>query len=99
MTSATSVPAVSSVLGAQRPRILHVPEFVASTGGEAVELAAMAGLAMDPWQEFVLGNALGEKADHRWAAFEVGVEVPRQNGKGGILEARGWRACFCLVSS
>src|SRR5205823_6021141 len=26
--------------------------------------------------------------DGRWAAFEVGLVVSRQNGKGGILEAR-----------
>lgn len=31
--------------------------------------------------------ALGERADGRWAAREVGLVVPRQNGKGSILEA------------
>lgn len=83
-------------LGAQSPRLLHVPEFVSSTGSEAVELAAMAGLELDPWQVFVLENALGERADGSWAAFEVGVEVPRQNGKGGILEARELAGLFLL---
>jgi hypothetical protein len=85
-----------AVLGAQQPRILHVPEFDSSTGAEAVELAAMAGLELDPWQQFVLENALGEQDDGRWAAFEVGVEVPRQNGKGGILEARELAGLFLL---
>lgn len=56
----------------------------------------MAGLDLDPWQEFVLVNALGERADGRWAAFEVGVEVARQNGKGGILEARELAGLFLL---
>lgn len=83
-------------LGAQRPRLLHVPEFVSSTGGEAVELAAMAGLELDPWQQFVIHSALGERPDGRWAAFEVGVEVPRQNGKGGLLEARELAGLFLL---
>jgi hypothetical protein len=78
------------------PRLLHVPEFVSSTGEEACELAAMAGLEMDPWQQFVLTNALGEQPGGLWAAKEVGVEVPRQNGKGGILEARALAGLFLL---
>lgn len=56
----------------------------------------MAGLELDPWQQFVLVNALGEQADGKWAAFEVGIEVPRQNGKGGILEARELAGLFLL---
>lgn len=92
-----SPPAVRHVaLGAQRPRILAVPDFVSSTGEEAIELAAMAGLELDPWQQFVITNALGERADGSWAAFEVGIEVPRQNGKGGILEARELAGLFLL---
>jgi hypothetical protein len=27
-------------------------------------------------------------SDARWSAFEVGLVIPRQNGKGGLLEAR-----------
>jgi hypothetical protein len=97
MTSMTSlVDGQPGVLGAQRPRILHVPEFVSSTGEEAVELASMAGLEMDEWQRFVLERALGERADGNWASFEVGVEVARQNGKGGILEARELAGLFLL---
>lgn len=84
------------VLGSQVPRILAVPEYSSSTGQEAVELAALAGLRMDPWQELVLRHALGEHPDGSWAAFEVGVEVPRQNGKGGLLEARELTGLFLL---
>jgi hypothetical protein len=83
-------------LGAQRPRLLHVPDFSSSTGEEACELAAMAGLEMDPWQQFAIHNALGERPDGKWAAFEVGIEVPRQNGKGGILETFGLAGLFLL---
>jgi hypothetical protein len=86
----------AGLIGAQRPRILHRPEYVSSTGGEAVELAAMAGLELDEWQQLVLTDALGERADGSWAAFEVGVEVPRQNGKGGLLEARELAGLFLL---
>jgi hypothetical protein len=97
MTSVASVRNVRpGLLGAQRPRILHVPDFASSTGDEAVKLAAMAGLVLDPWQRFVMVNALGEREDGKWAAREVGVEVPRQNGKGGLLEARELAGLFLL---
>ena len=75
-------------LGAQVPRIEVAPPRVSSAGAEAVELAASAGLDLDPWQQHVLEVGCGEAADGRWAALEVGVCVPRQNGKGSIIEAR-----------
>lgn len=80
--------------GAQEPRVHSVPEFVTTAGDEAIELAASAGLFLDPWQELVLRDSLGERADGRWAAFEVGLIVPRQNGKGSILEARELAGLF-----
>ena len=94
MISALAEP--PALLGAQRPRILHLPEFASSTGQEAVELAQMAGVEPDPWQQFVIHGALGERPDGKWAAFEVGVEVSRQNGKGGILEIRALAGLFLL---
>lgn len=80
--------------GAQRPRVGNWPDYVTSSGVEAVELAASAGLVLDPWQEFVLTHGLGEQADGRWAAFKVSVWVPRQNGKGAIIEARELAGLF-----
>jgi hypothetical protein len=56
----------------------------------------MAGLLLDPWEEFILVNSLGERPDGKWAAFEVGVDVARQNGKGSILEARELAGLFLL---
>lgn len=72
----------------ERPRSLHVPAYSTSAGDEAIDLAASAGLRLDPWQQFVMRNALGERPDGRWAAFEVGLAVARQQGKGSVLEAR-----------
>lgn len=40
----------------------------------------------DPWQELVAEHALGVRGNGKWAAFEVGLNVSRQNGKGGVLE-------------
>lgn len=75
-------------LGAQRPRVCHVPKFSSSAGEEAIELAALAGLRLDDWQQFVLQQSLGERPDGKWSAKTVGLVVGRQNGKGSILEAR-----------
>ena len=50
----------SAVSGAQRPRVSSVPPCHDSTGQEAVELAEAAGLILDPWEEFVLQESLGE---------------------------------------
>lgn len=76
-----------SVKPAATPLHRSGPPARSSAGQEAVELAASAGLILDPWQCDVVESALGERADGRWAAREVGLIVPRQNGKGSILEA------------
>lgn len=54
----------------------------------------MAGRILDPWQRFVLECALSEREDGRWSAFEVGLIVPRQNGKNVIIEARELAGLF-----
>ncbi len=61
---------------------------MSSAGQEAIELAATAGLELDPWQRLTLDDSLGERANGTWAAFEVGLLVGRQNGKGSVIEAR-----------
>lgn len=82
--------------GVQVPRIMCVPQYVSSAGEEALELCEMAGLELDPWQALVLTHSLGERADGRWAAFEVGVNAARQNGKDEILLARETTGLFLL---
>lgn len=87
---------MTPVLDLQRPRVMHFPEASSSAGAEAVDLARMAGLDLDPWQALVLEHSLAERDDGRWAAFEVGCVVSRQNGKGGIEEARELAGLFLL---
>src|SRR5271154_6629252 len=91
MTSATSGP-----IGAQRPRVDHKPRHKHSTGPEAIELAASAGLILDDWQQYILTNWLGETTDGRWSASTIGLMVSRQNGKGALLEARELAGLFLL---
>ena len=74
--------------GSQKPRIESFPLFHSSAADDAVSIAAIAGLMLDPWQEHVLRGALGERKDGRWSAFRTCLVVPRQNGKNAILEAR-----------
>lgn len=82
------------VIGAQRPRVESAPKSVRSSGDDAIDLAHLAGLDLDPWQQHVLRVALGERPDGKWSAFEVGLLCPRQNGKGAILEARELAGLF-----
>lgn len=92
-----SVLAVPEPEGAQTPRLFTAPQsFLSSAGQEAVELAAMAGLELFPWQQHVLDVGMRERPDGNWSAFEVAVNVPRQNGKGGIIEARELVSLFLL---
>ena len=76
-------------MGVQRPRVLHLPSGICSTAGsEAIDLAESCGLVLDDWQRDVILGAMAKRADGKWAAKQVGLVVPRQNGKGGILECR-----------
>ena len=79
-------------LGAQTPRVAKYPDYVSSAAPEFVDLAASAGLILDPWQRYVLTHGLGERDDGRLTARKCSVWVPRQNGKGAIIEALelGW---------
>lgn len=67
-----------------------------SLGVEAAEFVESCGLQLDRWQQLVLEDALGIDTRGRWAAFEVGLIVPRQNGKGAVLEARELAGLFLL---
>lgn len=87
------------VLERVAPRVRHVPAYSASLGAEAIDLARHAGLELDDWQADVLEASLAvDEESRRWASFEVGVNVARQNGKGGILEARELAGLFLVGS-
>lgn len=78
------------------PRAFSSPSRAGTLGPQAVELAAEAGLELDDWQAWLLQEALGVRADGRWSAFEVGLSLARQNGKGGFVEARALAGLFLL---
>ena len=88
-----SSPVVARI-GSQTPRLEHCPPFFTTAGDDAIDLAAVAGLVLDPWQQHVLRGALGERQDGRWTAFRACLVVPRQNGKNALLEARELAGLF-----
>ena len=57
-------------------------------------MAELVGFDLDPWQRTVIEGACGVRPDGKWASKWVGVNVPRQNGKGGILELVELTALF-----
>lgn len=84
------------LVGQQTPRCMSVPAYSVSLGDEAVDFAAQAGLFLDPWQQLVLRESLGMTSGGKWSAPQVGLLVPRQNGKGSVLEARELFGMFVL---
>lgn len=84
-------------VGAQRPRLQHLPPGqVSSAGQDAVDFAASCGLVLDDWQAWCLDKMLGEDADGRALARTVLLLLPRQNGKNAVLEALELYAFFVL---
>lgn len=80
-------------VGRQLPTRFVAPLWHTTAGEDAVDLAAACGLDLLPWQQLVLRNALGERLD-KWAAFEVCLVLPRQNGKNVIITARQLAGLF-----
>lgn len=77
------------------PAHLWVPEHaVSSAGVEAIELAELAGITLDPEQRIAIEAVLSEKADGTWAALEAAIIEARQNGKTVDLQVIALHALF-----
>lgn len=73
--------------GSQRPRVSNFPAYDLSAAPEIIDLAAKAGLHLDEWQRYVLTHGVGMDRAGEYTARRVSCWVPRQNGKGAIIEA------------
>lgn len=75
-------------VGVERPTHLLTPEgrFDFSDGDDAIELAGALGLHLHDWQRWLVRWILAVDEDGLPACRQVIIEVPRQNGKGAILE-------------
>jgi hypothetical protein len=76
-------------LGETPARYRHCPATrTGPFGGTVVATARGLGLPLDPWQADVLLDALNvDPISGLWSTPRVAVAVPRQNGKGAIIEA------------
>lgn len=75
------------IAGRQEPTYAVAPDAPDQrTADEALELAAAAGITLLPWQADQVRRILGQRPDEEWAAPRAGLCVPRQNGKGVVLE-------------
>lgn len=86
-------------LGVQEPRVLYLPAnydvgLSTARADEMIDLAAVAGLVLEPWQETAAESMTLSRSDGKWSAFEVGIQANRQNGKGSIIEARQLAGLF-----
>ena len=78
----------SLALGEVPPRIRHCPPRSGKVGLQVTTLAERCGLMLDPWQRDALHDSLSTNAETGlWSTPRVALSVPRQNGKGAIIEA------------
>jgi len=85
----------------QLPRVYSIPSWATSAGTEVIDLMNRVNRPLDPWQQWVVLNGLGQVADPETARLELaasrcGCWIPRQNGKGEIIMALelGWLFLF-----
>ncbi|MEU7904122.1 terminase [Actinoplanes sp. NPDC049118] len=90
----TSAP--SPLLGARKPRVELYPPHERTYGPATVDLTRRAGQDLDDWQGDSVDLMLGLRADDKWACPEFAEWVSRQNGKGGIGEARVLAGLFIV---
>ena len=77
-----------NVVGNQNPRIKIIPDYEYTDGDDAAVLSSGYGLTPDPWQKMILDSWLGRDDNDKFTAKMCGLNVPRQNGKNGVLEMR-----------
>lgn len=70
------------------PRIRSVRAWDETLADEAIDLAESYDLILDDWQRADLRDWMALDERGRWAHFEIGENVTRQNGKGTMLEVR-----------
>lgn len=81
------------VLGSQVPTHHLVPAADYSMAEDVFDMANLVGIDLFPWQRQLLIDGLGMKGD-RWAAFEVAIEIARQNGKSWVLDLLALTALY-----
>lgn len=74
--------------GIQLPRYnVYPPHIWSPEGDRAVEIGELFGIYLDEWQKYALRKSLATN-NHKFLSTEVGLVLPRQNGKTEILLVR-----------
>lgn len=80
---------ISSLSSSPKPRILSHRPYDLTVGPLIADtVAQLSPYPLDGWQRDALDVGMAVERDLTWRAFEVGLMVGRQNGKGDILQAR-----------
>lgn len=93
---------LSTCIGSQTPRLANYPCYFTSLGDDAIDLAAVAGIDLLPWQETLVRESMGQKmggtgdaaADAlrwgkwQWSSTSSCLIAPRQNGKNVVVYVR-----------
>lgn len=80
----------------QEPNIHIAPEWHKTHGQDADAFGSSFGIALDPWQKFVMDDWLAIDDDHKWVCSTCGLSVPRQNGKTALVKVRVMYGIFVL---
>lgn len=86
-------------IGSQTPRVLYLPRNYdavqsAAKAADMIDIAAVAGLYFEPWQDIAADGMTRTRPNGKWSAFEAMIQANRQNGKGSIIEARQLAGLF-----
>jgi phage terminase large subunit-like protein len=92
MSSQRNAKSAPKLYGYQEPTLLVKPKgkLNLDLADDADFLADAYGLTLDDWQRRTLELILARRTvgpTTRWACYQAGISVPRQNGKNGALEA------------
>ena len=74
--------------GKQDPTIRIALPYKVTDGNDAADLFELTGSDVLEWQHMLIRDILARNPDGEWTHIKYGYSVPRQNGKGGILEIR-----------
>ena len=75
-------------IGSQTPTQAVVLPYEVTRGNEAVELYETSQKQAMDWQKLLLSNIMAQNDNGLWTHQKYGYEVPRQNGKGEVLDMR-----------
>lgn len=94
----------TSAVGVQEPRIQLLPAdfdagLSADRAADMIDVGAIAGVELDPWQRIGAEGITRTRSDGKWAAFEAFVAANRQQGKGTIIEVRQLAGLFVWEES